>query len=282
MKSQNITCIGISFKTASCFLNNLCDHIIEIDDVEFHSTILNDVEDNSQYSSNHSNNIVPNNSYTGNDGWDLVYTRGLHSDVYENILTEMNFANIFYTLHVDGSRFINIHGCNNGKMYKMNNNIITIDNIQNSTCLNAIKCFNKPTTINKTNTIAIWIRNTNKWEFKNTNKKYYETLFDYCIVNNKKCYVFQDLIPVDIPKNDYIIECNNRIKNRPDFDSFLNICSECDIFIGADSGPIYLLLHQPISILKICYNSLWYIDNNTKININHENALLNTINDFYR
>jgi hypothetical protein len=65
------------------------------------------------------------------------------------------------------------------------------------------------------------------------------------------------------------------------FDKFVDICSECDIFIGADSGPIYLLLHQPLSILKISYNSLRYIDNNTKIDIKTEEALLNVINDFY-
>jgi hypothetical protein len=62
---------------------------------------------------------------------------------------------------------------------------------------------------------------------------------------------------------------------------FLNICNDCDIFIGADSGPIYLLMHQPLSILKICYNSLWYIDNNTKFDINTEESLINVINEFY-
>jgi hypothetical protein len=281
MKAQNIPCIGISFKNNCCFLNNLCDHIIEIDDVEFYSTIMNEIEDNSQYSLNHANGIVPNNSYIGNDGWDLVYIRGIHSDIYENILTEMNFKNIFYTLHVDGARYINIHGCDTGKIYKINNNIVTFDNINTSVCLHSIKIFDKPARMNKTNNIAIWIRNTNKWEFKNTNKSYYETLFDYCIRNEKTCYVFQDLIPIDIPTNEYIIECNNRIKNRPDFDTFLNICNDCDIFIGADSGPIYLLMHQPLSILKICYNSLWYIDNNTKFDINTEESLINVINEFY-
>lgn len=282
MKAQNIPCIGIAFKDSSCFLNNLCDHIIEINDVEFHSTMMNNViEDNSATSFNHVNDVVPTTSYIGNNGWDLVYIRGIHSDIYENILTDMNFSNIFYTLHVDGSRYINIYGCNTGKIYMINNNNITFENIQNSICLNSIKIVDKPHKINKTNSIAIWIRNSNKWDIKNTNKQYYETLFDYCIKNNKICYVFQDLIPIDIPNSNYIIDCTTRIKNRPDFDNFIRICNNCDIFIGADSGPIYLLIHQPISILKICYHSLQYIDNNTKHNISDEHALLNVLNEFY-
>ena len=285
MKNENKVCIGIVFKNTKCFLNNLCDHIIEIDDVEFYSNSLNtEYVDNSGPSFNHINNIVPSNSYVGNDGWDLVYIRGIHSKVYEDILLEMKFSNIFYTLHVDGSRYINLHGCNNGYIYKVNNTNVVINNIDNKVCINKINLiqnFDKRNNTNKTNNIVIWARNSNKWPGKNINKDNYETLFNYCIKNNKKCYVFQDLIPIEMPNHTNIIDCTKREKNRPDYDNFIKVCSDSDIFIGADSGPYYLLIHHSIPIMKMIYGNVQYSDNNTISNIFDITMLINSIQNFY-
>ena len=282
MKSQNKICIGLVFKGTKCFLNNLCDHIIEIDDIEFASTTNNKIEDNSSTSLNHGNNIVPSNSYYGNDGWDLTYIRGIHSALYEKILLEMNFSNIFYTLHVDGSRYINLHGCNNGYLYKVNKQNVVFHNINNFTCINAINnIFTENRAEHVTNKIVIWIRNTNKWPHKNIPNDYYNALFKYCILNNKICYVFQDIVPIELPIHDNIIECNERFKNRPNYDTFVKICSECDIYIGADSGPTYLLMHQSIKILKICNGPVVYTNNTVISNINNESLLLNILSNFY-
>ena len=283
MKSQNKTCIALVFKGTKCFLNNLCDHIIEIDDIEFASTLNNKIEDNSSTSLNHINNVVPSNSYYGNDGWDLTYIRGIHSALYEDILLEMNFSNIFYTLHVDGSRYINLYGCNNGYLYKANNQNVVFHNVNNdTTCINAINnIFKENTPSHVTNKIVIWIRNTNKMPYRNIQIDYYNALFDYCIANNKICYVFQDIIHIELPIHDNIIECNDRFKNRPNFDNFVKICSDCDIYIGADSGPTYLLMHQCINILKICTGNVHYTNNNIINNINNKSLLLNVLNNFY-
>jgi len=279
MKSQNKICIGIVFRNTKSFLNNLCDHIIEIDDIEFLSTNLEEYQDGSPSSLNHINNIVTTNSYYGNDGWDLAYIRGLHSNLYESILLEMNFLNIFYTLHVDGSRYINLHGCNNGYIYKINNEDIIFNNINNNTCIDNIHICEKENKRQISNKIVIWIRNTNKWPQKNTNIEFYNKLFDYCILNNKICYVFQDLIPIIIPNHCNIIDSTRRYKNRPDFDYFINICSESDIFIGADSGPLHLLINQNINILKLCNTDIVFCKN--MVQLSNHNNLISQLNNFY-
>jgi hypothetical protein len=284
MKKKNKICIGIVFKNTKCFLNNLCDHIIEINDIEFLSNTLQDINvDNSWHSPNHKNNVVPSNSYCGNDGCDLVYIRGMHSKEYENVLLDMNFSDIFYTLHVDGSRFINSHGCNNGYMYKINNENIIYHNINNNTCFTHMNVVKPTIKRAKTNKIVIWIRNTNKWEYKNTKEDYYNCLLEYCIKNDKMCYVFQDVTPVTLPIHCNIIDCTSRIKNRPDFDNFINICSDSDIYIGSDSGPIYLLLHQNIDIVKICHDKLvaYVNDENTFNNINNTDNLISILDNYF-
>ena len=192
----------------------------------------------------------------------------------------MNFLNIFYTLHVDGSRYINLHGCNNGYIYKINNENIIFNNINNHTCINNIHICEKEIKRQNTNNIVIWIRSSNKWSTKNIHEDIYNTLFDYCISNNKKCFVFQDLMPINLPNHYNIIDSTTRYKNRPDFDYFIKICSESDIFIGADSGPLYLLLHQPINILKLCTDTTSY-SNSSLISSINKNILIDKLNDFY-
>lgn len=224
LKKQGKICIGIVFKNTKCFINNLCDHIIEIDDIEFPSTI----------------------HYSGNDGFNTSYTLGVHSDLYEKILLDMNFSNIFYTLHVDGVKFINLHGCNNGYICKINNQNLIFNNININTCINSIHICEKYEKRPISNKIVIWIRNTNKWTDRNINPEYYKSLFQYCILNNKICCVFQDLIPIELPKHNNIIDCTTRVKNRPNFDYFIDLCNESDIFIGSDSGPNIFIITSTI------------------------------------
>lgn len=278
IKSQNKICIGIVFKNTKCFLNNLCDHIIEIDDIEFLSNTLSSKhEDNSFTSLNHVNNIVPCNSYSGNDGWDLTYIRGLYSNSYENILLEMNYKNIFYTLHVDGSRYINLHGCNNGCIYKINDENIFFHNINNHTCINMINICGKESKRPISNKIVVWIRNSNKHPNRNMESNIYNSLFKYCISNNKICCVFQDLTPICLPEDHNIVDMTRRYKNRPDFDFFIKTCIECDIFIGSDSGPLYLLMQQPINIIKFCCHNTFYTDNM----IFHTKNMTSALDNFY-
>ena len=281
MKENNIVCIGISFKGTTSFLDNLCDHIIEIDDIEFLSNTKEIIQDNSQHSLNHSNNVVSSNSYEGNDGWNLTYIRGIHCNKYENILLKLNFKNIFYTLHVDGSRFINCNGCNNGIIYKINDINMTVD-------LNVHYLIGRSITkskieINeKTNKIAIWIRNTNKWSHKNIPENVYKHLFNYCIDNNKTCYVFQDIIPVDLPINENIIDCTTRYKNRPDFDNFLKVCSTTDIFIGADSGATQVVAYSSINPIILCIGRLICPFHKNIYNINSCEEMEKIIKNYYQ
>jgi hypothetical protein len=280
MKSINKICVAIVFKNTKSFLNNLCDHIVEIDDIEFLSNTTEHIEDGDQNSMNHTENIVLKNTYFGNDGWNLSYIRGLHCPLYEQILLELNFSNIFYTLHVDGSRYINLHGCNNGIIYKINNENAVFHNINNNTCINSIQVCAKENHHERSNKIIIYLRNSNKWPHKNISPEIYNTLFDYCIFNNKICHVFQDLIPVVLPNHSNIIDSTKRFKNRPDFDYFINKSNECDIFLGEDSGPLYLLLHQNKNILKLCTSCIQY--NNNVINNVNKNELINILNNFYK
>uniref|UniRef100_A0A6C0LRP8 Uncharacterized protein n=1 Tax=viral metagenome TaxID=1070528 RepID=A0A6C0LRP8_9ZZZZ len=298
VKQQNIICIGITFKNTKCFLHNLCDHIIEIDDIELKSTISEKSRDDNEniiISNSHAVpetflvDSVPDNNYYGNNAWDLVYVRGIHSKIYENILLEMKFSNIFYTLHIDGDKYRNIFGnynynnlCSNVCLYRINDENIyhTIPNMKNM-CINNVQICKKNEKNMKTNKIAIWIRNSNKWSSKNTKKSYYDTLFNYCITENKICYVFQDIIRVDLPVHNNIIECNDRIKNRPNFDNFINICNTCDLYLGADSGPYYLLLHQEQPILKICDDNILYHDGNTIITHKNDQKLISILQNFY-
>jgi hypothetical protein len=286
IKKENTICIGIIFKGNKVFLEKLCDHVIEINDVEFLSTISNNVEDNSHSSDNHVNSLVPSNSYSGNDGWDLCYIRGLHSKKYEDILLKMNYKNIFYTLHVDGSNFINKFGKNNISIYRINNEDIFINNLNNYSFLKNLNFIEKnPRDTIKRNKITVWIRNTNKWPGRNLPQMYYNSLFDYCIKNNKICNVFQDLIPVELPNHPNIIDCTVRIKNRPDLDNFINVCDDSDIFIGADSGPMLLVMHSSIDIIAICFGYPFMYPNihNPKMlfNVNNVKLLVKSLDNFY-
>lgn len=257
-KQNNKTVVGICFKGTKSFLRNCSDHIIEIQDIAFNST-KKEIVDNSRYSANHKNDgYVAKNLYEGKDGWSLEYIRGLHCDEYENMLEEINFKNIFYTLHCDGSRYINKKGValvsNNLIPYKINNTEFYIPSIQ-SWIDNNLFIEEKEYNPYTNNAVAIWIRNTNKWPERNMSPHIYNSVFDFCIKNKKTCYVFQDLQPVKIPDNEYIIDSTIRYKNRPNFDKFLDICNKCDYFIGADSGSTeFILVHSKTSVKYTAIN----------------------------
>tara|TARA_B110000208_G_scaffold192020_1_gene261850 strand:- start:7780 stop:8784 length:1005 start_codon:yes stop_codon:yes gene_type:complete len=278
-RQNNKTVVGICFKGTKSFLTPVCDHIIEIQDIAFNIT-TEEIADNSQYSSNHSNDgFVANNLYQGNDGWRLEYIRGLHCDEYEKMLEEIKFENIFYTLHCDGSRYINKKGWTNTdgciKPYKINNTDFSLASIQNWMENNLFieeKEYNSYTN----NAISIWVRNTNKWPQRNMQPVIYNAVFDYCINNKKKCYVFQDLIPIKLPNNEYIIDSTIRFKQRPDFDNFIDICNKCDYFIGADSGPIHLL-----NVLKTSNRNICLCNHRLLKNIIISNNPIDIIKNYY-
>ena len=285
VKEQNITCIGIVFKNNKLFLDSLCDHIIEINDSYLDSIIENDEnEDNSVTSQNHINCVVPSTYYLGSDGWNLSYIRGQHSKIYEDVLLKMNFNNIFYTLHGDGSRFINLYGVNCGCFFKINNVVAYYDNNNLPYLCKSNMIFSeKMKKYTKTNNIVIWVRNTNKWPERNMSKHQYTSVFDYCILNNKKCYVFQDIIHIDIPKHQNIIEMNvsDKIKNMPNLDNFMKICNESDIYIGANSGITEIVVSSKIDILVISVGEIEIKCNNCLKNINTSEAIINTLNNYY-
>ena len=277
VKKQNIPCIGIVFKNHKLLLDELCDHVIEIDDIEFASTKHNIPGD--------INNTVPNYSYDKNDGWHPIYIRGLYCKTYEDVILDLNFNNIFYTLHGDGSRLINLYDSINTKIfYKINGKNIIIDTDSNACSFrDCMTLRNKIPKTTKNNKIVIWIRNTNKWPDRNIPYDYYNELFNYCIKHDKICYAYQDLIPVNIPKHPNIIECNinDKFKNRTDLDKFMEICQECDIFIGQDSGSTQMAMQCKNDILIICLKETFIDYKNFITNIKTSEQLVETLNNYY-
>lgn len=286
MKEKNIVCIGIVFRGTTTFLDNLCDHIIEIDDVEFLSNTKEAPIDENSYNSLDcvvNTSIVLPNSYEGNSGWSLLYVRGAYSKQYEDILLKLDFKNIFYTLHIDGANFINSFGCNHGVVYKIDDINVTFPELSYHYCISISVSRNKSIKNEKTNKLAVWIRSTNKWPEKNMPENYYKTLFNFCINNNKVCYVFQDLLPVELPKHENIIDCTNRFKNRPNFDEFFNISNTVDIFFGADSGATQFLAYSSTSALVVCFTELLCVrDKNIICNVSTGEKLIGLLKNYYQ
>jgi hypothetical protein len=255
MKSNNIPCIAIIFKNNKCFVNNCTDHIVEIDDIEFASTYKIPIEYeelSSERIRKISYGILNENSYNGNDGTHPVYVQGITSKKFEILLNKLDFKNIFYSIHMDGSYFTNRFGCNGiiSNACKINN-ILQPHQYTQKDILQLIPNINKESKQTKTNTITIFIRNTNKSPMRNIPQEFYKYLFDYCILHNKICNVFQDLIPIELPNSENIIDCTDRFKNRPNFDKFIEICSKSDIYIGANSGTSELVAYCKINIKMI-------------------------------
>lgn len=292
IKDQNIQIVGLCFIGHKCFLGHLCDHVIEVQSTCFNNITNAESIDNSHTSLNHAKlDFVPSNKYAGTDGWDLTYIRGIHNDEYENMLKEIDFANIFYTTHCDGARLINVYNQiyvgNNMRviLYKCNNNQIKEQVHLDYICSRYREHISNIISSNEViinNNIAIWIRNTNKWPERNISPSVYLKLFDYCITNNKTLHVFQDLIPIKLPTSEYIIECNYRLNNIPDFDKFKEICDMCCMYIGVASGPLYIA-NSLCNIYTIClgrdkYN--FFCENKNNITI-EQTDLVNVVHSIF-
>lgn len=260
LKKYNIKTVGFVLKNTTSFLYNCCDEIIEYQDIEIDNI----------------NNNMP--SYEGNDGWASQYTNGMINLKYEELLEKINFKHIFYTLFVNGFSFVNKK--HNYEKISYNSNVILYEIFNNnySYCINNKSNLNysQPFIINsnksKNKCIAIWIRNTNKWPQRNTLTETYKSVFDYCINNNITCYVFMDLLEIELPTSNYIINSTDRFKNRPNWDNFLNILSKCDFYIGSDSGSSEIvLLNVKINMLFQSFDSNNYVFNKI-INKNKEDG----------
>lgn len=261
LKERNIKTVGFVFKNTSSFLYNCCDEIIEYQDIDFNN---NDDNINSCINNNsieYNEYKIQTTSYNGNDGWAIQYIRGIKNDRYEELINRLNFENVFYTLHADGSFNYNkqngynrIHYNNHINLYKIMNNECNVYipvRYTSNPYANTIITNNK--SIKKC--IAIWIRNTNKHPFRNTKPETYNTVFNYCMNNNIICYVFLDLQPIELPKSIFIKNCTDRFKNRPNWDNFLNVLSTCDFYIGSDSGSSeFVLLNIKMNCLFDNYN----------------------------
>jgi hypothetical protein len=290
-KKREITVIGICFLNTKSFLRNCCDHVIEIQDVVFNTTKEKIISNTPFYQdyftppadADKALHCYEGHYYEGNDGWNLEYYRGVDCIEYENILDMLEFKNIFFTLHCAGAAYINKlnwgHVDSNLVIYKIDNNNLIINNIQNH-MVNSFHIDNINSIDNKKikKTICMWIRNTTKWPERNMQPYIYNSIFNYCISNKIVCYVFQDLIPVVLPINEYIIDSTDRYKNRPNFDNFLNICNQCDYYIGCDSGPTELISVHSNTYIK-------YINHVSSFILNHRNgntfSILRNVNELY-
>jgi hypothetical protein len=281
LKKNNIKTVGFVFKNTKSFLYNCCDEIIEYQDIEFDNI----------------NNNIP--SYYGNDGFAIQYNTGMINFKYEELLEKINFQHIFYTLLADGCSYSNIKTNYNVIQYPIDIILYKVFNNDCSLCITPTfdnLTHSQPFIINsnksKNKCIAIWIRNTTKHTFRNTRMETYQTVFNYCINNNITCYVFMDLLEVELPNSKYIINCTDRFKNRPNWDNFLNTLSKCDFYIGSDSGSSEIVfLNATINILldsSINFQMNKTIENKNKekgyhcdsINFQHQFALI--MDEYYK
>lgn len=262
-KELKNTIIGICFKGNTLFLKDNVDIIIEINSTTFSSTIIG--------SRGRQGNGAVTYVYSGNNGWDDYYTIGIHNDDYENMINSFNFKNILYTLHNDGGTFsVKNHVYYWGSrpvLGKINNEPYSLPT---GTIEDYFKSNTKVTTI-KNDKIGCFIRNTNKHPDRNLPLNIYESLINYCIKNKKHLYIFQDLHPVNI-KNcecEYIHICNIRENGVLLFDKFIDICKDCYIYIGADSGATEICsTYTDCNVLM--YKSAY------KISIKNENIIFNS------
>ena len=125
----------------------------------------------------------------------------------------------------------------------------------------------------------MWIRNTNKWPQRNMPAETYSSVFNYCITNQKTVHVFQDLDKISIPDSEYIIECDYRINNIPVFDKFKEICDKSSLFIGVDSGAIYVA-QTSCNIVTVCIGSDGHGYQRNSIYC-HANDIYNFLTNFY-
>ena len=272
-KELKNTTVGICFKGNTLFLKDNVDIIIEINSTTFSSVILD--------ARGRQGNGVTTYAYNGNDGWDNYYTVGIHNDEYENMIDSFNFKNILYTLHNDGGTF-----SVKNKVYMWGSRPVLgkIDNEQYSLPTGTIEDYfksNTKVTTDKNDKIGCFIRNTNKHPIRNMPLNIYGTLINYCIENKKHLYIFQDLQPVDIQECEYIHICNIRENGVLLFDKFIDICKDCYIYVGADSGATDICsTYTDCNVLM--YKSAWKVSiKNENIIFNSPEELINNIDKLY-
>jgi len=254
--------IGICFINHTIFLQDICDHIIEIQDTKFENSKL--VES----SHLHNPNLLNNSYCSSNDGWSNYYIRGIHCYEYEIMLNNINFSNIFFTSRCDGSIFINHEGNKQNQYSWDEQNSKIVGKINNKYYQNSSQLLLKfiPSVV-KSNDISLHIRNTNKWSFRNLPENIYNSLFNYCIENKRTIHVFLDLTPVYIPENEYIKIYNNRVNNIPNIDLYTQIVNNCSIYIGCDSG-----FTEAISYYTSVPNIFIFENINKLVNTNNKNV----------
>jgi hypothetical protein len=237
--ARNNVVISLVFKGLTFYVQEYSDIIIEIQSPFFEGTPDSEEVgiDNSQTSWNHCEQIVPHTKYTGSDGWNLNYIRGVHDDRYEEIIKELELQNIIYTTHYDGSRRFNVHNNANYHETFLYGKIYDTNIVGNGEDILTLCQPNIEKTTQKNDNICLWIRNTNKHPYRNIPPEMYNRLFQYCIEQKKHLYVFQDLVAVPLPESEYVHECQHiKEDNIPMMDQFLDICKTCYIFVGATSG----------------------------------------------
>lgn len=233
--------IGLCKKGHTTFLRNKVDIILELEEL---SSILD---------------------YSGKDGWKLPFS--CNYDKINSVLENLKLKSYIYSTIINGTwifnkRYAYEHKQKNNNYLKgksieiglLNGNPYTITNknIDNEYMkLKIDKYFDR----SKLNRYAIWIRNSNKWIERNFKKEIYLKIFEHCISNNIYLYVFQDIIKIDLPNNEYIIDCAIRYDNCINVDKFVDICNNCSIFFGCVSGTTHIAHRYTSCVL---YTQAWH------------------------
>lgn len=268
-KKLNNIVVGICFKGNTYALKELCDILIELNSVYF-----------------------TKDHYNGSDGCHQFYISGGYYDEYEDLIQSYNFENIFYTTGCDGTRLFdsrkNFIFMNQGikKIFGLiEGNPLVYDTEYFTTYVNLayenLKLENKIYKTEKQNKIMLHIRNTNKHPYRNLPEQIYETLFSYCMMNSKHLYVCLDFIPVEIPTNEYIHKCEITENGILLMDNVLKICSNCDLFVGSDSG--FTEICDMYTNTHVIYSGKSEIAKKINPNpiINTKEDLVSFLNNFY-
>jgi hypothetical protein len=269
--------VGLCFIGNTFYLKHYCDIIIEVQDIAFtykKEELLDEIKESEYFPLR----FPSNKPYIGSNANHLFYKVGYINWQYEEILLELQLANIFYTYYHTSSSSITGHpyriqvSYNMVDLYigKINNLLFQImsrndffnkyhavKNIDENVLFiseTSFKNFIKNT--DKNDNIVVWVRNTSHAPLRNLPESCYTALFEYCIQNKKHLYIFLDLIKVDVPENEYLHVCDFRINNQPLFDEFVKICNKAYLYIGCDSGSSYIASYYTKANCLL-YNGQW-------------------------
>ena len=268
--------VGLCFIGNTFFLKHYCDIIIEVQDIAFEWESFDASTPEELARRNH---FPIDKPYSGSNGIHPYYKTGYFNYAYENILTNLQFTNIFFTYHCASSwhtsgeidriqTSIDITDLDLGKInnvyYKICDpsilkQIKNIDNVeQTHISMFKIKSFNGFIKEKKKNdNIVTWIRKTNNTPTRNLPPEIYWALFIYCITNKKHLHIFLDLEKVSIPKNEYLHVYDNRKNNQPLFDEFIQKCNNSYIYVGSCSGSSWMAAFYSKANC-IIHNTIWW------------------------